>query len=502
MITSGDGIDAKTLFETQGGLTYDDFVLLPDYISFGVHEVSLTTNFTREIRLNLPFVSSPMDTVTESPMAIYMALLGGIGIIHYNNTIEEQARHVERAKRFENGFIMDPVVLGPDHRIRDMDEIKAKRGFSSIPITEGGARNGKLIGIVTGRDTDFEPNRDRLLREVMTREVVTAPKGIPLHEANEILRRTKKGKLPIVDEEGRIVALVCRRDLITNQEYPLASKDKEKRLLVGAALSTHEEDKERLAALVAAGLDVVVIDSSQGDSIYQADMIKYIKKKYPELQVVAGNVVMERQCRRLIAAGADALRVGMGPGSICITQETVAVGRPQASAVYCCAKVGRETGVPVIADGGISSAGHITRALGLGANTVMMGSMLAGTEESPGEYFYEAGRRFKRYRGMASAEAMKAGGAKRYFSEQDPIKVVQGVEGYVPDKGSLRTYLPYLAQCLRHGMQEVGCRTVAELHAALENSRLRFERRSLSAQREGGVHSLPGYNPPQVPGCL
>jgi IMP dehydrogenase len=503
MFTSGgDGLDAKKLFESPSGLTYDDFILLPDHIDFGVNEVSLETQFSKEIHLNLPFVSSPMDTVTESRMAIYMALLGGMGIIHYNNSIEEQVQHVRRAKRFENGFIADPLVLGPQNRIRDVDEIKKHHGFSSIPVTEDGTRNTKLIGIVTGRDIDFEPNRDLQLRDVMTKEVVTARDGVSLHEANDVLRKTKKGKLPIVDGADRIVAMVCRQDLITNEEYPLASKDKHKRLLVGAALSTHDEDKERLAGLVEAGVDAVVIDSSQGDSVFQAQMIKYIKSKYPEIQVIAGNVVVERQCQRLIAAGADALRVGMGPGSICITQETVAIGRPQASAVYYCARAGRESGVPVIADGGIATPAHIAKALALGANTVMMGSMLAGTTESPGEYFYENGHRFKRYRGMASASAMKAGGAKRYFSEKDRIQVIQGVEGFVADKGSLRTFIPYLAQSLRHGMQEIGCRTVKDLHEALGNSRLRFEMRSPSAQKEGGVHSLPGYSKPQFPGTL
>jgi len=489
-MNTGDGIDAKSLFGMLRGFTYDDLILMPDHIAFGVNEVDLSTRVTRGIRLNLPFVSSPMDTVTESDMAIAMALLGGIGIIHYNNRIEEQVAHVRRAKRFENGFITDPVVLSPNHRIRDVDSIKEKHGFSSIPITEDGTRNAKLIGIVTGRDTDFETDRNIPLKDVMTTDVVTAPEGVSLHEANEILRKNKKGKLPIVDKKGRIVSMVCRRDLITNEEYPLASKDKQKRLLVGAALSTHDEDKERLDELVKAGVDVVVIDSSQGDSVFQAEMIRYVKKRYPDLQVVAGNVVTERQSRRLIRAGADALRVGMGPGSICITQETVAVGRPQASAVYYCAKVGREEGVPVIADGGITSAGHAAKALALGASTVMMGSLLAGTTESPGEYFYEGGRRLKKYRGMASASAMKAGGAKRYHSEKDRIRVIQGVEGFVVDKGPLRTFLPYLAQSLRHSMQEIGCRTIEELHNALDNSRLRFELRSFSAQREGGVHSL------------
>jgi IMP dehydrogenase len=500
MAYDGDGIDAQTLFGMRRGLTYNDFILLPDYIDFAVEDANLGSRLTRDIHLNLPFVSSPMDTVTESQMAIAMALLGGIGIIHYNNTIEEQTEHVRKAKRFENGFITDPVVMGPDNTIADIDEVKERQGFSSMPITEDGTANTKMIGIVTGRDTDFEPSRQALLRDVMTTEIVSAKQGVSLQEANEILRKDKVGKLPILDDAGRIVAMVCRQDLITNEEFPLASKDASKRLRVGAAISTHGKDRERLASLVAEGLDVVVIDSSQGDSVFQADMIKYIKKTHPELQVIAGNVVTERQSKRLIAAGADGLRVGMGPGSICITQETVAVGRPQASAVYHCAKAGRESGVPVIADGGIASASSAAKALCLGASTVMMGSLLAGTTESPGDYFYEGGRRLKRYRGMASASALRAGGAKRYNQERDRIQIVQGVEGFVVDKGSLKTYLPYLAQSLRHSMQEIGCRTVPDLHGALESSKLRFEWRSASAQREGGVHSLHNFKQPPTPG--
>jgi len=499
-MTGGDGLDAKRLFSVPHGLTYDDFILLPDHIDFGANDVDLSARFTRKIRLSLPFASSPMDTVTESAMGISMALLGGIGIVHYNNTIEAQVAHVRRVKRFENGFIAEPMVLSPSHRIRDVDEIKAKHGFSSIPVTEDGTRTTLLIGIVTGRDTDFEPDRDRPLKDLMTTDLITAPQGVSLHEANEILRKSKVGKLPIVDENGRLVAMICRRDLVTNEEFPLASKDENKRLLVGAAISTHEADKDRLAELVKAGLDVVVIDSSQGDSVFEAAMIQYAKKTHADLQVIAGNVVTERQCRRLLSAGADALRVGMGPGSICTTQEALAVGRPQASAVYHCARVGREAGVPVIADGGIASAGHAAKALALGACTVMMGSLLAGTDESPGEYFYEGGQRLKRYRGMASAAALKAGGAKRYQAEKDRIKVVQGVEGFVIDKGPLKNFLPYLAQSLRHSMQEIGCRTVADLHEALRSSRLRFEMRSPSAQREGGVHSLYDYKKPPPAG--
>jgi len=494
-----DGLDANTMFDDGGGLTYDDFILLPGHVDFDVQDVVLDTYLTRNIRLRAPFVSSPMDTVTESQMAIYMALLGGIGFIHYNNTIEEQVKHVRRVKRFENGFITDPIVLSPNHRIRDVDRIKAEHGFSGIPITEDGTLNTRLVGIVTRRDIDFVTDRERPLREVMTTDLVTAPKGITLQQANEILARCKKGKLPIVDEAGRLVSLVCRADLLTNEEYPLASKSRDKNLLCGAAISTHDEDKERLAELVKAGVDCVVIDSSQGDSIYQIRMIEHIKKNYSHLDVVAGNVVMPRQCRRLIAAGADALRVGMGPGSICITQTMIAVGRAQATAVYHCAKTAAEFGIPVIADGGIQSAGHIAKALALGAHTVMMGSLLAGTSEAPGEYFYENGQRLKKYRGMASLEAMAAGGAKRYSAVKDTIRVPQGVEGAVVDKGSLRTFIPYLMQSLRHSLHEVGCRSIEALHRALRDGTLRFELRSVSAQREGDVHGLYSYQRPKTP---
>lgn len=492
----GDGIPADVFFAEEGGLTYDDFILMPGHISFGVHDVDLETPLTRNLRIKTPCVSSPMDTVTESEMAIHMALLGGIGIIHYNNTVEQQAAEVRKVKRFENGFIRDPVVLSPDHRIRDIDEIKRKHGFSGVPITENGETGGKLLGLVTGRDVDFETDRSKRLRNVMNTDLVTAREGVTLQKANDILRQNKKGKLPIVDDEGRLTALVCRADLLTNEEYPLASKSKTKQLLCGATIGTHEEDKERLAALAEAGVDVIVIDSSQGDSVFQAAMIRHIKGTYPEIEVIAGNVVTPRQCSRLMDAGADALRIGMGPGSICITQETIAVGRPQATAVYYCAREAHKRGVPVIADGGVRCSAHIAKALAVGADAVMLGSLLAGTAEAPGEYIYEGGRRVKKYRGMASLEAMRAGGAKRYFSEMDKIKVVQGVEGYVPDRGSLKNYLPYHMQSLRHSLQELGCRDIAALHAALSDGTLRFEIRSASAQREGGVHGLVSYTEP------
>jgi len=494
-----DGLDARTFFEQYGGVTYEDFVMLPNHTDFAVDEVDLSSPLTRHIRLARPFVSSPMDTVTESEMAIYMALLGGIGFIHYNNTIEEQVREVRRVKRFENGFITEPVTLSPEHRISDIDRIKKEYGFSGIPITEDGTRETRLIGIVTARDIDFEADRTRKLRDVMTTDLVTARRGVTLAEANRILSRCKKGKLPIVDEEGRLVALVCRTDLLTNEEYPIASKSRDKQLLVGAAISTRDEDRERAAALVEAGVDVLVIDSSQGDSAFQIRMIEWLKETFPSVDVVGGNVVTARQCNNLIAAGADALRVGMGSGSICITQEALAVGRAQASAVYHCAAAGREKDIPIIADGGIRSPGHIARALALGASTVMMGSLLAGTSEAPGEYFYEGGQRLKKYRGMASLEAMQAGGEKRYFAEGDQVRVVQGVVGAVVDKGSLKTFIPYLAQSLRHCLHELGCRCIADMHRALVEGTLRLEARSGSAQMEGGVHGLYSYQEPQLP---
>jgi IMP dehydrogenase len=492
-----DGFPAEDLFCSDHGLTYNDFIILPGYIDFAPDDVDLEANLTRNIILKRPITSSPMDTVTEYRMAIGMALLGGIGFIHYNNTIEEQAEHVKKVKRFENGFITDPLVLSPDNTIADIDEIKAKYGFSGIPITEDGKLYSKLVGVVTNRDVDFETDRTKKLREVMTTELMTARKGISLTQANEILKKSKKGKLPIVDEKGCLVAFMCRNDLLKNREYPFASKDGQKQLMVGAAISTKEESRERLDRLVQSGLNVVVIDAAQGNSLYQVEMIKYIKKKYPSLDVIGGNVVTEEQCENLIRAGADGLRIGMGPGSICTTQTTMAVGRAQATAIYRCARFARKKGVPVIADGGISVTGHVAKALSLGASATMMGSMFAATEEAPGEYFYENGIRLKRYRGMASLEAMEKGGGKRYFADDAKIMVAQGVSGAVVDKGSLFDYVPYLIQGLKHSLQDMGANSVRKLHEMLFSGELRFERRSISAQIEGGVHDMYSYKEPK-----
>jgi IMP dehydrogenase len=492
-----DGLSGKELFEKGQGISYDDFIIYPGYIDFQPSDVSLETFLTKNIRIKKPILSSPMDTVTEFTMAIYIALLGGIGVIHYNNTIEEQVQQVKKVKRFENGFITDPIVLGPLNRIRDIDAIKEKYGFSGIPITEDGTLNSKLIGIVTNRDIDFEHDRSKLLSEVMSTNLVTAPQDVSLSEANKILRESKKGKLPVVDKDFHLVSLVSRNDLVKNRDFPNASKDSSKQLLVGAAVSTQDEDKQRIDELFKAGVNVIVIDAAQGNSIYQEKTIKYIKGKYDSLDVIAGNVVTVKQCENLIAAGADALRIGMGPGSICITQNMMAVGRAQASAVYFCARYAQQHGVPVIADGGITGIGHIAKALGIGASTVMLGYLLAGTSEAPGEYFYENGVRVKRYRGMASLEAMAAGGGKRYFIEPDLIKVPQGVSGTVVDKGSLVDYLPYLMKGLRQAFQDMGYRDIPSLHKALYEEKMRFERRTPAAQVEGTIHNLFSYNEPK-----
>jgi len=510
--SSKDGIAIHDLMDEKknGGLTYNDFLLLPGHISFPAINVDLSAKLTRNITLKTPFTSSPMDTVTEHNMAIHMALLGGVGVIHHNCSIEDQAEMVRKVKRFENGFITDPVVISPTTTVGEAIALKEQWGFGGFPVTESGKLRSKLIGIVTPRDTQFHSNRNSPVTEIMSTDLVTAKEGVNLQEANSILSKSKKGKLPIVDGQGNLVSLLSRSDLMKNLNYPLATKvPGTKQLLSAAAIGTRENDKERLAALAEAGLDVVILDSSQGNSIYQLEMIRWIKQNYPKIDVIGGNVVTRDQAAALIDAGVDGLRIGMGAGSACITQEVMAVGRPQATSVFRVAEFAAKLGVPCIADGGIQNVGHIVKALALGAGTVMMGGLLAATTESPGAYVVGPdGQLRKTYRGMGSIDAMedkKAGGAgdklnntaknagtARYFSEGDKLLVAQGVSGSVLDRGSITKFLPYLMAGVQHSLQDVGVQSISALQEGVVGGDVRFEFRTASAQAEGNVHGMIG----------
>ncbi|KAL2106764.1 hypothetical protein VUR80DRAFT_6234 [Thermomyces stellatus] len=501
-----DGLSMAELMDTRkhGGLTYNDFLMLPGYIGFPASEVSLDSPVTKRFTLRTPFVSSPMDTVTEHEMAIHMALQGGLGVIHHNCSPEAQADMVRKVKRFENGFILDPVVIKPTTTVGEAMALKEQWGFGGFPVTESGHVGSKLLGIVTNRDIQFEDDLNQPVKNVMVTDLITANSGVTLAQANQILKDSKKGKLPIVDESFNLVSMISRADLNKNQDFPLSSKAADsKQLICAASIGTRPEDKERLAKLAEAGLDIVVLDSSQGNSMYQIEMLKWVKQTYPDIDVIGGNVVTREQAASLIQAGVDGLRIGMGSGSACITQEVMAVGRPQAAAVYSVSTFAARYGVPCIADGGVQNVGHIVKGLALGASAIMMGGLLAGTTESPGTSFVSReGKLVKAYRGMGSIDAMqekKAGGSAgasqsntagtaRYFSEGDSVLVAQGVSGSVAHRGPISKFVPYLAAGLKHSMQDAGIRSLKELHERVEDGTVRFELRTASAQVEGNVN--------------
>nr|AZL94396.1 inosine-5-monophosphate dehydrogenase [Nephromyces sp. MMRI]AZL94397.1 inosine-5-monophosphate dehydrogenase [Nephromyces sp. MMRI] len=494
-----NGWPAGKIFDSSiYGFTYDDLILMPGHIDFPSSDVELKAQLTKNMSLNIPIISSPMDTVTEHQMAIGMALLGGIGFVHNNQSIEKQVEEISKVKRFENGFILDPFVLSPKHNIRDIDSIKKIHGYSSVPITEDGMLGSKLVGIVTNRDIDFITDRTTLLEEVMTRDLVYGNSNTSLTDANALLRESKKGKLPIVNSKHELVALISRNDFKKNKEFPKASKDYNKQLMVGAALSTKPDGESRAQRLINAGVNVLLIDSSQGDSVFQIDLVKRLKESFPQIDIIGGNVVTPMQAKSLINAGVDGLRVGMGSGSICTTQTVCAVGRAQGSAVYHVSGFARDyAGIPCIADGGVRNSGHVMKALSLGASTVMGGSIFAGTEEAPGEYFFHNGLRVKKYRGMGSIEALEdsiqraADGAQhRYLTAPDSVTVAQGVSGSVMDKGSVKQLIPHILQGLRHGMQDAGARSIPDLHSKLVSEKLYFEVRSPAAQKEGDVQDI------------
>lgn len=446
------------------GLTYDDVLLVPAYSEVLPREVDITTRFTRNIRINIPIVSAAMDTVTESRMAIAIAREGGIGVLHKNMTIAEQAGKVRRVKRAESGMILDPVTLPQTALVRDAKAGMREHSIGGIPIVDD---QGHLIGIVTNRDLRFERNDDRPISEVMTSEnLVTTGEGTSLSEAEDILQASKIEKLPVVNKDNKLVGLITFRDITKLTQKPIANKDKYGRLRVAAALGVTADALERSAALVNAGVDAVVIDTAHGHTKGVVGVLKEVKKTYPDLEVIVGNIATAEAAKYLVEAGADAVKVGIGPGSICTTRVVAGVGFPQFSAVLEVANALKGSGVPVIADGGIRYTGDIPKALAAGADTVMLGSLLAGTKESPGETIIYEGRKFKSYRGMGSVEAMRQGSKDRYFQDvEDDIKklVPEGIVGRVPYKGDLYESIHQFVGGLRAGMGYCGAKDIETL---------------------------------------
>lgn len=463
-------------------ITFDDVLLVPAYSKVVPNQVDLTTWLTKNIRLNIPMMSAGMDTVTEHRMAIAMARQGGIGIIHKNMSIEAQAEEVDKVKRSENGVITDPFSLTPEHTLEDADALMAKFRISGVPITEG----RKLVGIITNRDLKFETDFSKKIKESMTSEgLITAQEGITLEEAKQILAKARKEKLPIVDKNFHLKGLITIKDIEKTIKYPLAAKDSQGRLLCGAAIGITANLLERVEALAAAKVDVIVLDSAHGHSENVLQSIRMIKEKFPEVQVVAGNVATGEGTRDLIKAGADAVKVGIGPGSICTTRVVAGIGVPQISAIMDAYEVAKEYGIPIIADGGIKYSGDITKAIAAGGSVCMMGSMFAGCDESPGTFELFQGRKYKVYRGMGSIAAMENGSKDRYFQENAKKLVPEGVEGRVAYKGTVEDTIFQLLGGLRAGMGYCGAQSLEDL-----TNNGKFVKISAASLKESHPHDI------------
>ncbi len=466
----------------QEGLTFDDVLLVPAKSQVLPRDVDVTTRLTQNINLNIPIISAGMDTVTDSRMARAVAREGGIGVIHKNMPIEDQAMEVDKVKRSEHGIITDPFFLSKDHNVLAALELMERYHISGIPITEG----SKLIGILTNRDLRFETDYSKKVSEVMTWEnLITAPVDTTLAEAKEILRKNKIEKLPLVDNEFNLKGLITIKDIEKTIKYPNSAKDPNSRLLVAAAVGTGSESMTRVRALVDAKVDVLVVDTSHGHSQDVLRVVEEIRHTYPLLQIIAGNIATAEATRDLIAAGANAVKVGIGPGSICTTRVVAGIGVPQITAIFNCANEAIKHNIPVIADGGVKYSGDITKAIAAGADVVMIGSLLAGTEESPGEVEIYQGRSYKVYRGMGSLAAMREGSSDRYFQENVAKLVPEGVEGRVPFKGSVADTIYQLMGGLRSGMGYTGCKNLAEL-----KTKAQFIRQTAAGLRESHPHDI------------
>ena len=464
------------------GITFDDVLLVPAYSQVIPNQVDVTTWLTKKIKLNIPLMSAGMDTVTEHRMAIAMARQGGIGIIHKNMSIEAQADEVDKVKRSENGVITDPFFLSAENTLEDANNLMAKFRISGVPITEG----RKLVGIITNRDLKFETDFSKKIRECMTSEgLITAKEGITLEEAKKILAKARKEKLPIVDKDFNLKGLITIKDIEKTIKYPLAAKDAQGRLLCGAGVGITANVLDRVAALTEAKVDVIVLDSAHGHSENVLRCLRMIKEAYPDLQVIAGNVATGEATRALIEAGADAVKVGIGPGSICTTRVVAGIGVPQITAIMDCYAVAREYGIPIIADGGIKYSGEITKAIAAGGSVCMMGSMFAGCDESPGQFELYQGRKYKVYRGMGSIAAMENGSKDRYFQTDAKKLVPEGVEGRVAYKGLVEDTVFQLMGGLRSGMGYCGTKNIEELK---ENGK--FVKISAAALRESHPHDI------------